>query len=102
MSPRLWCLNEKTWIVKNMYRLEHSINVQRLWSKEMGNNPPVRKTVRSSLNKFEHTGSVLNTFITMGPTHRWVSLYFKTSIHIFSQQNLIFDFLFSKKDREIS
>jgi len=53
-------VKEKTWIVKHMYRLEYPINVQRLWSKEINNNPPDRKTIRSLMNKFEQTGSVLN------------------------------------------
>ncbi|CAF1991725.1 unnamed protein product [Rotaria magnacalcarata] len=53
-------VKEKTWIVKHMYRLEYPINVQRLWSKEINNNPPDRKTIRSLMHKFEQTGSVLN------------------------------------------
>lgn len=60
MARRQLSLNEKTWIIKHMYRLEYPVNVQRLWSKEMNNNPPDRKTIRSLLNKFEQTGSVLN------------------------------------------
>ncbi len=53
-------MNEKTWIVKHMYRLEHSINVQRLWCKEINDNSPHRNTIRLLMNKFEQTGSVLN------------------------------------------
>ncbi|CAF4656865.1 unnamed protein product [Rotaria sp. Silwood2] len=60
MARRQLNINEKTWIVKHMYRLEYPINVQRLWSKEINNNPPDRKTIRSLMNKFEQTGSVLN------------------------------------------
>lgn len=41
-------------------RHEYSINVQRLWSKEMSNNPSHGKTIRSLINKFEQTGSVVN------------------------------------------
>jgi len=43
-----------------MYRLEYPINVQRLWCKEINNNPPHRDTIRVLMNKFEQTGSVLN------------------------------------------
>ncbi len=60
MARRQLSVNERTWIVKHMYRLEYPINVQRLWSKEINNNPPDRKTITSLMNKFEQTGSVLN------------------------------------------
>ena len=53
-------LKEKIWVVKQMYRLEYPVNVQRLWCKENNNNPPHRNTIRSLINKFEQTGSVLN------------------------------------------
>lgn len=52
-------VNEKTWIVKHMYRLEYPINVQRLWCKEINNNPPHRDTIRALIKKFEQTGSTL-------------------------------------------
>ncbi|CAF2373695.1 unnamed protein product [Rotaria sp. Silwood2] len=60
MARRQLSVNEKTWIVKHMYLLEYPINVQRLWSKGINNNPPDRKTIRLLMNKFEQTGSVLN------------------------------------------
>ncbi|CAF3328987.1 unnamed protein product [Rotaria sp. Silwood2] len=60
MACRQLSVNEKTWIVKHMYRLEYPINVQRLWSKEINNNPPDRKTITSLMHKFEQTGSVFN------------------------------------------
>lgn len=63
-------LNEKTWIVKHMYRLEYPLNVQRLWAKEINSNPSDRKTIRSLMNKFERTGSVLN----IDPPGRLVSV----------------------------
>ena len=60
MAQRQLTVNEKTWIVKHMYRLEYPINVQRLWCKEINNNPSLRNTIRLLMNKFELTGSVLN------------------------------------------
>jgi hypothetical protein len=46
MARRQLSVNEKTWIAKHMYRLEYPINVQRLWRKEINNNPPNRDTIR--------------------------------------------------------
>jgi hypothetical protein len=43
-----------------MYGLEYAINMQRLWCKKINNNPPNPGTIRSLMNKFEQTGSVLN------------------------------------------
>ena len=60
MARRQLDVKEKIWIVKHMYRLEYPINVQRLWSKEINNNPPHRDTIRLLMKKFEETGSVLN------------------------------------------
>lgn len=60
MARRQLSVNEKTCIVKHMYRFEYPINVQQLWSKESNNNPPDRKTMISLMHKFEQTGSVLN------------------------------------------
>lgn len=59
-GSRQLSVNEKTWIVKHMYRFEYPISVQRLWSKEINKNPPDRKTIRSLMHKFEQTGLVLN------------------------------------------
>ena len=42
-----------------MHRLEYSINMQRLWCKEINRNPPHRDTIRLLRKKFEQTGSVL-------------------------------------------
>src|ERR1700730_10369523 len=67
MARRQLRVHEKTWIVKHMYRLEYPINVQRLWSKKINNNPPDRKTIRSLMNKFEQTGSVLNIDLSGRP-----------------------------------
>ena len=50
-----------------MYRLEYPINVQRLWSKKINNNPLDRKTIRSLMNKFGHTGSALNIGLPSRP-----------------------------------
>ena len=58
MARRQLSLNEKTWIVKHMHRLEYPINVQRLWCKERKNNPPNRETIRSLMKEFEQTGSI--------------------------------------------
>ena len=63
-------LKEKIWVVKQMYRLEYPVNVQRLWCKENNNNPPHRNTIRSLINKFEQTGSVLNS----NPSGRPISI----------------------------
>ncbi|CAF1481202.1 unnamed protein product [Rotaria sordida] len=60
MARRQLSVNEKTWIVKHMYRVEYSINVQRLWCKEINKNPPHRDTIRVLMKKFEQTGSVLD------------------------------------------
>jgi hypothetical protein len=60
MARRQLTVTEKTWVVKQMYRLEYPVNVQRLWSREMNNNPPDQKTIRSLMNKFKQTGSVLS------------------------------------------
>ena len=56
MARRQLDVKEKIWIVKHMYRLEYPINVQRLWSKEINNNPPHRDTIRLLMKKFEETG----------------------------------------------
>ena len=53
-------VNDKIWIIKNMYRLEYPILVQRKWSQEMADESPNRPTVNSLINKFEQTGSVNN------------------------------------------
>lgn len=60
MARRQLSVNEKTWIIKHMYRLEYPINVQRLWCKEINNNPPHRDTIRVLMKKFEQSGSVLD------------------------------------------
>ncbi len=60
MARRQFTISEKVWIVKNMYRLEYPINVQRLWRKEMENGPPTRPTIHAIMNKFEQIGSVLD------------------------------------------
>ncbi len=60
MARHQLSLNERVWIVKNMYKLEYPIEVQRLWRKEMEDEPPVRSTINRLMNKFEETGSVLN------------------------------------------
>ncbi len=60
MARRQLSVNEKTWIIKHMHRLEYPINVQRLWCKDINKDPPHRDTVRLLINKFEQTGSVLN------------------------------------------
>ncbi len=60
MPRRQLSVNKRTWIVKHMYQLEYPLNMQMLWSKEINNNPPDRKTIASLLKKFEQTGSVLN------------------------------------------
>jgi hypothetical protein len=60
MTRRQLSVNKKAWIVKHIYRLEYPINVQRLWCRELNNNPPHRDTIRLLMNKFEQTGSVLN------------------------------------------
>ncbi|CAF3867479.1 unnamed protein product [Rotaria sordida] len=53
-----------------MYRLEYSINVRRLWCKEINNNSPHRDTIRVLMKTFEQTGSVLD----IGPPGRPVSV----------------------------
>jgi DNA-binding MarR family transcriptional regulator len=58
-----------------MYRLEYPINVQRLWCKEKNNNPQNRETIRSLMNKFEQTGSILNIV----PSGRSVSVTGQTT-----------------------
>ncbi len=60
MTRHQLSLNERVWIVKNMYKLEYPIEVQRLWRKEMEDEPPVRSTINRLINKFEETDSVLN------------------------------------------
>jgi hypothetical protein len=60
MARRQLSVNEKTWIVKQMYQLQYPINAQRFWSREINNNPPDRKTITSLMKKFEQTGSVIN------------------------------------------
>jgi hypothetical protein len=60
MARRQLSMNKRTWIVKQMYRLEYPINMQKLWSKEINNNPKDRKTITSLIKKFEQTGSVFN------------------------------------------
>jgi hypothetical protein len=59
MARRQLSVNKKIWIVKRMYRLKYPINVQRLWPKEINNNPPHRNTIRLLMKNFEQTGSVL-------------------------------------------
>ena len=75
MARRQLSMNEKTWTVKRMYRLEYLVNVQRLWTREINNNPPSRETIRTLLNKFEQTGAVLNT----DPPGRSVSITDETT-----------------------
>ncbi|CAF1381130.1 unnamed protein product [Rotaria sordida] len=70
MARRQLSVNEKTWIVKHMYRLEYPINVQRLWCKQINNNPPHRDTIRVLMKKYEQTGSVLD----ISPPGRSVSV----------------------------
>ena len=55
MTRRQLSVSEKTWIVKHMYRLEYSINVQRLWCREMNDNPPHRNTITLLMTQFEQT-----------------------------------------------
>ena len=40
-----------------MYHLERSINMQRLWCKEMNKNPWHRDAIRTQMKKFEQIGS---------------------------------------------
>ena len=75
MARRQLSVSETTWIVKHMYRLEHSINVQRVWCKEMNDNPPHRNTIRLFMDKFEQTGFVLN----IDPSDRLVSVTNQTA-----------------------
>ena len=75
MARRQLSVNEKTWIVKQMYQLQYPINVQRLWSREINNNHPDRKTITSLMNKFEQTGSVIN----ISPPGRPVSVTGETT-----------------------
>ena len=75
MARRQLSLNEKTWIVKHLYRLEYPINVQRLWSKKKNGNSSDRKTIRSLMNKFEQSGSVLN----IDPSGRPISVTDETT-----------------------
>jgi Helix-turn-helix domain (DUF4817) len=60
MERRQLSVNDKIWIVKNMYRLDHPITVQRKWCREVDNEPPSRPTINSLIKKFEETGSVVN------------------------------------------
>ena len=53
-------VKDKIWIVKNMYRLEYPILVQRKQCQEMDDEPPSRPTINSLINKFEQTSSVNN------------------------------------------
>ena len=56
MARRQLIVNEKTWIIKHRYRLEYSINIERLWCKDMNKNPPHRDAIRIPMKKFKPTG----------------------------------------------
>lgn len=60
MGRHQFSLNQRVWIVKNMYKLEYPIEFQRQWRKKMEDEPPVRSTINCLMNKFEEIGSVLN------------------------------------------
>jgi hypothetical protein len=70
MARRQLSVHENVSIVKNMYRLQYPVQVQRLWCKEMENNPPTRPTINALMKKFEETGSVLD----ISPSGRPVSV----------------------------
>lgn len=79
MARHQLSVNEKTWIVKHMYRLEHSIKVQRLWCKEMNDNPSHQNTIRLLMNKFEQTGSGFGSVLNINPPGRPVSVTDQTA-----------------------
>jgi hypothetical protein len=47
MARRQLGVHEKVWIVKNMYRLQYPVQVQKLWCKKMENGPPTRPTLNA-------------------------------------------------------
>ena len=75
MVRRQLSMNEEVWIVKHMNRLRYPVNVQRLWCKEINNNPPHRDTIRVLMNNFEETGSLPD----ISPPRRLVSVAGQTT-----------------------
>jgi len=60
MACRQFSVREKVWIIEKMYQLQYAVQVQRLWDKEMENDPPCRPTINALMRKFEEAGSVID------------------------------------------